>query len=738
MLTYLLEVTICWTLLYAIYACALSRETFFKSNRAYLLAAIIGGLLIPFLELPQAETTENAAVYLQTVVVVGMEAVEISARQTQLAPTVGLTDVLLGLYFLVVLLLTGRFIYGLRQIFQLYKNAERLENNTLLTTEQHPPFSFLHLLFLPQDFDLKDSENQKILRHERAHLAQRHTLDVLLLELLSIVFWCAPPIYFFKKSLRQIHEYLADAEVLKNTKKKQYGLLLLRQSHQGRMWLSLANHFNQSQLKKRIMMMTKKPSNKQAKWKYLAVIPAFLLLVFAFADRGDKAEFSIFPIMQNDFDRAAIEAEFNNLFKIFNNLPVGEKAKITADLENRFAELMTKYPQHRDEVIFIAETAANNFGVPVAMVNVKAENGTLPEMVLLNESDDPIFKVVDEMPRFPGCEEKPDLKEKESCAQAEMLNFVYTNIIYPEQARDADVQGTVVVRFVVSADGSITKPEVLRSIGGGCDEEVLRIVGEMPNWIPGKNDGKAVAVQYNLPVKFKLADEETESKASESDTDAADEMPRFPGCEDNTDASERNNCAQSEMLNFIYTNIKYPEEAREANVQGVVVSKFTVAADGTVKNAEIVRSIGGGCDEAVLEVIAQMPKWIPAVKDGENIAADYHLPVKFKLADEPETAQPQPDKENTLCWDVGLTLDNFIISPNPNDGEFRLQFESDKKDLRLTILDDDGALYDRSLPNFSGTFDEKINVQSKHSFVTVVVIDQKTNKGTMQRVVMQK
>jgi len=127
---------------------------------------------------------------------------------------------------------------------------------------------------------------------------------------------------------------------------------------------------------------------------------------------------------------------------------------------------------------------------------------------------DPIFKEVDELPRFPGCEGKSMSKEAlMECAQKEMLTFVYTNIKYPEQARKQGVEGTVVVKFVVDKTGKITTKELVRSIGGRTGEEVLRVVGEMPNFIPGKKDGKAVSVFYHLPVKFKLADDVKEELA---------------------------------------------------------------------------------------------------------------------------------------------------------------------------------------------------------------------------------
>lgn len=119
-----------------------------------------------------------------------------------------------------------------------------------------------------------------------------------------------------------------------------------------------------------------------------------------------------------------------------------------------------------------------------------------------------IFKVVEEMPRFPGCENLATNDERKVCADKKMLQFIYDNIQYPAIARENGIEGTVVVRFVVDADGTINNAEVVRDIGGKCGEEALRVVklmNSMPQkWTPGKQRGKPVRVWFNLPVKFIL------------------------------------------------------------------------------------------------------------------------------------------------------------------------------------------------------------------------------------------
>lgn len=85
-----------------------------------------------------------------------------------------------------------------------------------------------------------------------------------------------------------------------------------------------------------------------------------------------------------------------------------------------------------------------------------------------------------------------------------LMQFMGENLKYPSQAKEKGVEGTVIVSFVVQADGSVSSPEILRGIGAGCDEEALRVVKAFPNWTPGEKDGKKVNTQMQLPVKYKL------------------------------------------------------------------------------------------------------------------------------------------------------------------------------------------------------------------------------------------
>ncbi|MBQ3738358.1 MAG: TonB family protein [Bacteroidales bacterium] len=123
--------------------------------------------------------------------------------------------------------------------------------------------------------------------------------------------------------------------------------------------------------------------------------------------------------------------------------------------------------------------------------NEVVEEYVAPEIEEEEVVEQEIFQIVEEMPAFPGGEQK-------------LMEYVGKNIKYPQIARESGIQGRVFVGFVVEPDGSVSNVKLLRGIGGGCDEEAMRVIKSMPKWKPGKQRGKAVRVSYQIPVMFRL------------------------------------------------------------------------------------------------------------------------------------------------------------------------------------------------------------------------------------------
>ena len=665
MISYITQVSICWSASYLLYFLWLRNETFFNANRVYLLVTLLAGLILPLIEfqLPVFEQYPEAfhpAYYLETITVTA-NTLESNLAEIVITPVEdswSLQMILLSIYWLGVLFFAGRFFYGIFQILRLAATGKitRKSGYTLVETNQvHLPFSFMDYLFWSEAVKFKEEEHEKILHHELCHIKGKHSIDVLITEILSIFLWCSPLIFMYKSAIKNIHEFLADEAVLKDTPTPVYGRLLLRQSRSG-LQIAQANNFIHSQLKKRILMMTKTRSEQYALLKYIAMIPLLLFLVFSISAK--------------------------NTYSTNTNLQ--------------------------------------------AIPNVVQDS--IPESTPQGD----LYKVVEEMPRYPGCENEPEATRKD-CATKKMLTHIYKNIKYPAEARKAGIEGTVVTSFIVEKDGSISNTKIKRTIGGGCDEEVLRVVASMPKFIPGKQKGKNVRVEYMLPVKFKLeggtkkadkamidptksmkdhgaliildgkevphssinqlspnniervdvlkgeaaikkygkkgkdgvvlittikSDVTVVGYGQKKDTTpvippppppppapesgegevfmVVEKMPMFPGA---TDTKESNKM----LIEYVAENLIYPKEAKDNNVEGVVVVSFVVTKKGYIKDAVIKRSIGAGTDEEVLRVVGEMNKlserWTPGYQRGVPVNVQFNLPVKFKMDEEAGTKE---------------------------------------------------------------------------------------------------
>jgi periplasmic protein TonB len=160
---------------------------------------------------------------------------------------------------------------------------------------------------------------------------------------------------------------------------------------------------------------------------------------------------------------------------------VEQKAKFTAPIVVTDTTETTEINQ--DD---LNQTVNTNINTEEVVVEDDNSNQVIEEVV-----ETPIFTVVEEMPSFPGGDEA-------------RIKFLTENIKYPQMAKESGIQGTVYVTFVINEKGKVADVRVLRGIGGGCDEEAIRVVNLMPPWNAGKQSGKAVRVQFNMPIKFTL------------------------------------------------------------------------------------------------------------------------------------------------------------------------------------------------------------------------------------------
>ncbi|MBX2876810.1 MAG: TonB family protein [Saprospiraceae bacterium] len=404
MLNYVLEVNICWLGFYLLYGLVLSRETFFEYNRWYLLAGLVGGLVIPLVEyqIIVEQIIEIPSMSLDLEGLSGMTATAVAADEPSVREM--LLKGLFVVYLLGVAILAVRFMMGLLRIGWLYWRGTKMERPgyaLVKTPSVHPPFSFFHWLFQSQRIPLDEADEEKIITHEIEHIRQWHSLDVLLVELIGIVLWFSPLVWLYRRSLRMIHEYQADEAVLQTTKRKSYGHLLIRQSMSGPP-IAIANHFIHSQLKKRLTMMTKKKSTQRSLMKYTFILPVLALMLMAFAPT------KVYKMVTVETPTEVPAVEENNpgpdLDKIKKELSLilAKRAHSKENIDGKLAGLFAKkydsyvqaYPDHKKDITKVAVLVADYYEMDTTveddqMVRGQFRNAFTPKKESLVIEDTP-------------------------------------------------------------------------------------------------------------------------------------------------------------------------------------------------------------------------------------------------------------------------------------------------------------------------------------------------------------
>ncbi len=277
---YLLQSGISISLLYGVYWLFLRKDTFFVINRLFLVTAVVFSLVFPLLNIriPVNATDNNYLVMLDAITITadGLgNTVQQNFDTFQVLGIIYLTGV--SIFFIKFLIQVGQLLLLVRK----YGVSKEQGLNIVFVDRNYAPFSFFNLIFINRR-DLSETNIREIITHEQVHIRQRHSIDLMILEIMTIVQWFNPVIWFYRHSLKTIHEYLADEGVLlKGFDAINYQKLLLAQST-GIQVNDLTNNFNHSLIKKRILMMTKLKSGSWARLKVLLVTPVAFVMALAF------------------------------------------------------------------------------------------------------------------------------------------------------------------------------------------------------------------------------------------------------------------------------------------------------------------------------------------------------------------------------------------------------------------------------------------------------------------------
>ena len=456
MAIYLIKINVALMLLYGFYRLTVSRDTFFGLRRLTLWLIYAVALMVPALNLEywvrDTPTMAGMAnVYADTFYPV----VVVKAQ----APGITWIDMLLGIYWAGVAVLSLRLVWQLFSIIRLaaISRKQEVEGITVhLLRGEGSPFSFFRWVFMYPS-TLEGKQLHEVMVHECTHVSGLHSLDTLFSELFSIACWFNPFAWLMKQEVRMNLEYLADESVLSDgnaRKSYQYHLLGLayRQPNES---TKIANNFNLLPLKKRIKMMNKRRTSEIGKAKYLLFAPLAGAL-----------------LMVSNIESVARE--------------IGEQIP-------EVAEVQQKAEQALNADVAVANPMAK------AEAELKAEAKTSDATAPADTTKSVVYDIPETMPYFPG-------------GQVLMLKYLADNIKYPASAVKAKKQGRVIVTFIVQKDGSVTHAKIAKSIDPELDAEALRVVKGMPKWTPGTQNGKPVNVKYSVPVKFSLQKDATPGK----------------------------------------------------------------------------------------------------------------------------------------------------------------------------------------------------------------------------------
>ena len=289
MIAYIIKSGLCLALILLIYKVLLERERMYVFNRYYLLFGLCFSLLVPFITMETiAETPVATQLNLVSVDPIPAFDAELLARENSSTDIPIWIYVTVSLYILGYLLFFFRFTRNIYRIFYKIIKSVRVRYKAaslVLLKENVLPHTFLHYIFLKKEaYDTQDIA-EELYTHELAHVTQKHSLDIILIELIQIVFWFNPLLIYYKKAIQLNHEFLADDAVLKsNTQIPAYQHLLLENAN----WnhnLHLASNLNFSVTKKRLQMMTKHTTRVRAWMIATLTIPVFIGAIFLFSTK---------------------------------------------------------------------------------------------------------------------------------------------------------------------------------------------------------------------------------------------------------------------------------------------------------------------------------------------------------------------------------------------------------------------------------------------------------------------
>ena len=529
MLHYIIQIIAFQTIFLLVYDLFLKEETFFNWNRLYLLITAIGSVALPFIKLDMLKGVAPKDFVIQLPEVIIGELSTTTALDAEIALHAGIvleeTETPLWQIILMIgaCLSMGFFVFKILKLYWMkYQNPKRWKGNVLIVKilRSNAAFSFFNTIFLGEH--ISENEQQTILKHELVHVEEKHSIDLLFFEVLRILLWFNPLIYMYQNRIKALHEYVADAKAIKQDGKKDYYKSLLNQVLETNNLSFTNTFFNKSLIKKRIIMLQKSKSRQSKLLKYALVIPVvFGMLFYISCDKEavnnieneavNLEKYSYSTSLKGGMKDAVKEkhAKYDEFLKSNSNyVGWGEINSEERIMNYSIHHKNEQVPEGYEE----AEVSFPNGQSYKMYMNFSYFGGTADELDEVqklnprdydNESEVPLA-AIDQVPTLVECEGLADNTERRKCFSNTINKFVAKNF-NTDLAKTLGLNGKqrVFVLFKIDEKGTISEVKA-RAERPELEDEAKRVIRLLPQFTPGKHNGKAVTVPFTLPIVFQI------------------------------------------------------------------------------------------------------------------------------------------------------------------------------------------------------------------------------------------
>jgi TonB family protein len=677
---------VCWLAGFAlIFFLFLRNERFFVLKRIYLFTGILASFFLPLF-------TIHYTVVLPVIRNFQIESASVSQIQIEgnsILPYLKL--ILLVLYIMGAVFVLSLIIRQANAVIRSIKKSEIIslrQVKLIKTADYTSAFSFFSYVFVNPS--ITDVETKEIMHHELVHIRQKHWLDLVLVELLSIIQWFNPLVWIYIRFIRQNHEYLADEVALQRTSDPAIYKAVLLNQIVGAPIVSLTNSFNYSPNKKRFNMMKNIISSPYRKMKILLILPVFAIVLFAFAkpeyryaDKSDSNGVSDASLQQKSVKGTVVQNDGKPLegaiititgttigtitdakgnFRL-ENIPengslvisfVGFKSKVlkpvfTSDMAIKMirdtlsvlhsdnGSMTPPPPPPPPPPVPVSEVANINsnddvppMSPPVRDINVKPVEGKKPLIVI----DDTVSNIdVDKI--------DPETIWSMNVLKDKSPTEKPATDKYGEKGKDGVIEITTkgkIGKVLVIIDGvlhekdgmSLINMEDIKSMTVLKNEDAVNKYGDK-----GRN-GAIELITYKKgetrPETMVVKSDKGDLKTGHESINVVQAVPKsdkdkFVVVEEMPSFPGGKNAMEA----WIIANLKYPAEAVKAKITGKVYVNFTVSSMGKVKNVIVSKSPSPLLNAEAIRLISSMPDWKPGMQAGKPVDVQFKVPVEFKL-----------------------------------------------------------------------------------------------------------